>query len=113
MNTRLVQVLAVVAAVVFSVSGCGKFSEAEQFKLVPAPSGELYRIQGATGTVHKVLGTSLVRISELDRVQLQAGAVYIFENGSSMKYVGEGKFEPFKSDVLTLDEYLKGQSGKK
>ena len=93
--------------------GCSDRHESEQFKLVPSPSGELYRIQSTTGTLHKVQGGTLFRVAETDRIQLRPGQVYVFENGSHMKYLGDGKFEPFKADVVTLDEYLKTHEGSK
>ena len=102
----------VAVALIPTVAGCDSRAQLEQFKLVASPSGELFRLNGATGAVHKVHETMLVRVSETDRVRLQVGYVYVFENGSSMKYLGQGKFEP-KAKVLTLEEYLKGQAGKK
>lgn len=103
--------IAIAAAV--SLSGCDQLSNTNQFQVVSSPSGDLYRIQSSNGAMHKVVGSALIRVVETDRVQLQVGAVYVFENGNTMKYMGEGKFEPFKPDVLTLDEYLKSQEHKK
>ena len=102
-----------IAGVVLSIGGCDRISNTNQFQVASSPTGELYRLQSTTGAIHKISGNTLVRVSETDRVQLQAGAVYVFENGSNMKYLGDGKFEPFKSDVLTLDEYLKTQGKNK
>lgn len=102
-----------IIAVGLLIGGCDRPSGVNQFQAISSSTGELYRLQTTTGAMHKIVGATLVRVSETDRVQLQVGAVYLFENGTSMKYLGDGKFEPFKSDVLTLDEYLKAQEKKK
>ncbi|WP_374660695.1 hypothetical protein [Inhella sp.] len=112
MNEVAIRTL-VAMAVGLSLAGCDRPSNAGQFQVVSSPTGDLYRLQSSTGAMHKVVGATLVRVTETDRVQLQVGAVYVFENGSNMKYLGDGKFEPFKSDVLTLDEYLKAEGRKK
>jgi hypothetical protein len=104
--------VAFVTVLLLTLASCSWFTEGEQFKLVSTPSGDLYRLQVSTGQMHKVAGTTLVPVTNVGRVQLQVGAIYLFESGSTMKYAGEGKFEPFKSEVLTLDEYLKSDGAK-
>lgn len=112
MNTRVhFTILAITSSLL--AAGCGKLSESEPYKLISTPAGDIYRLQTATGALHMVAGISLIRVPEVDRIQLQVGSAYFLENGNTMKYVGEGKFEPFKSDVVTLDEYLKSQAAKK
>lgn len=85
----------------------------DRYKLVPSAAGDLYRIRVGTGELHRLEGASLLKVAETDRIQLRPNAVYVFENGRTMKYLGDGKFEPFKAQVLTLDEYLKKQESKK
>lgn len=113
MTKLAISQIVVAVALAPTLVGCDSPAEREQYRMVASPSGDLFRIHSETGALHKVHGTTLVRVSESDRVQLQIGSVYVFENGDSMKYLGDGKFEPFKANVLTLDEYLKGQAGKK
>jgi hypothetical protein len=96
-----------------SMGSCDRMSGNSQFQVISTSSGELYRLQSSTGAMHRISGATLVRVSETDRVQLQVGAVYVLENGSNIKYLGEGKFESFKPDVLTLDEYIKAQEKRK
>lgn len=103
----------VVAVFAASVGGCGKLPESESFKLVSVQSGDTYRVNGVTGAVHRIVGSTMVRVSDVGRVQLQVGSIYVFENGSPMKYLGEGRFEEFRSNTITVDEFLKQETGKK
>ena len=103
----------VVAVLAMSAGGCGKLSEPEPFKLVSVQSGDTYRINGVTGTLHRIVDSTMVRVIDVDRVQLQVGSIYVFENGSPMKYLGEGRFEAFRSNAITVDEFLKQETGKK
>lgn len=103
----------VVAVFAVSAGGCGKFAEPDPFKLVSVQSGDTYRINGVTGTVHRIVGSTMVRVLDVDRVQLHVGSIYVFENGSPMKYLGEGRFEVFRSNAITVDEFLKQGDVKK
>lgn len=96
-----------------SLFGCGQSHQDEQFKLVSVSAGDLYRLQVNTGALHKVEGGTLFKVVETDRIKLRVGGIYILEDGKTMKYLGQGTFEPFKADVLTWEEYLKRDEGKK
>ncbi len=96
-----------------ALSACDLLPNTSHFQVVSSPSGDLYRIQVSNGAMHKVVGAALIRVVETDRVELQVGAVYVNEDGNAMKYLGAGKFEPFKSEVLTPEEYLKLHGSKK
>ncbi len=100
-------------SLIFAFPGCKLQDEGNEYKLVVASTGDIYRINESSGAIHKIQGSILTLVAEADRVQLNIGSVYVFENGNQMKYLGEGKFEPYKSEVMTLDEYLKTQGAKK
>jgi hypothetical protein len=95
------------------LAGCNLQDEGNEYKLVAAATGDVYRINESSGAIHKIQGGVLTPIVETDRIQLKVGSVYVFEDGNQMEYLGGGKFKPFKSEVMTLDEYLKTERGKK
>ena len=100
------------ALALLSIFGCSQSYQGEQFKLVTTPAGNLYRLQVNTGVLHKVEEGTLLRVVETDRIKLRVGGIYIFEDGKTMKYLGQGAYEPFKSNVLTVEEFLKQDKGK-
>lgn len=97
---------------VLLLSGCDFHYDANRFQIASSSSGDVYRIQSSTGAIYKISGGNLIRIQETNRVQLQVGAVYVFEDGENMVYLGKGNFKTLKSNVLTADEWLKNDNEK-
>lgn len=97
-------------AILFA-AGCQPEASSERYKVITSATGELFRLDASSGALYKLNGAALIRVTETDRIQLQVNAIYLFENGSYMKYLGKGRFEP-ATEILTLEEYLK-QHGKK
>lgn len=65
-------------------------SQTHQYQLVPAPSGQLYRLDAVTGEVINVEKI----VSSSERMELQVGSFYETEDGEVVRYIGKGKLVP-------------------
>lgn len=104
--------LPVVAATLLALGGCSWPAGSDRYMLISASSGDVYRLHVNTGQVHKIVGTSFVSITGEERSRLHPGTVYLFEDGTPMKYLGSGRFERAEPAVITLEEYLKKPGAK-
>lgn len=77
----------------------GTKKQEHQYQLVPAPSGQVYRLDTVTGDVMNIEKI----VPSTEKTKLQVGSFYEIEDGNVVRYVGGGKLVPRKP----LSEFFK------